>query len=206
MKFATTILLTALFAPTSVLAMPITYDLRDAAIEALDGGTSFSLTQMGLTATFSSIFSGNLTAIDGGVEASDLLLNRTSSAFGVNVGGTTCGGLEDSARLDDGCGFLEGVAVMFSQSVIINGVKVSSFGADLGSFLLNIGSTSLPQFDITSTGATPINKALVGGASAGMFFIQGNGFSFDSITVTKVSAPTTLALFALGLLALRRRA
>src|SRR5687768_13771137 len=81
--------------PTVVSAGPVTFDLRNPAIEMIDEVNSFSLTLDGLTATLAAL----PTTFDG----HDLLLNQTSSGFGINVGGVTCGGMEDSAAIDGGC-------------------------------------------------------------------------------------------------------
>jgi hypothetical protein len=76
-------------------AATITFDLRDLAIELIDEVNSFSLTSGALTAT--------LTALPPSFLGNALLLNQTAAAFGVNVDNTTCGGLEDSDELDNGC-------------------------------------------------------------------------------------------------------
>ena len=116
--------------PTMAGAAPITYNLRDPFVETIDEVNSFFLTQDGVTAT--------LTASPTSINSSALLLNQTASSFGVNVNGTTCNNLEDSATLDGGCGG-EKIGITFSTDVLVNSLFVSSFGADAGTAL--VGST-----------------------------------------------------------------
>jgi PEP-CTERM motif len=185
-----TLLALAAWAISSMaLAAPITFDLRDPAIEAIDEVNSFSLTQDGLTATLSA-----LPATFNQPPVRDLVLNQTASSFGVNVVGTTCGGLEDSALIDGGC-LGEAVGVVFDHDVVLNSLKVSNFGSsDVG--LVTIGTTTI---DILSTGAHSLEDILLPkGNPWSIAWIAGNGFSFDNFTVTPVPEPATLALLGLA--------
>ena len=181
--------------PTTVGAAPITYNLRDPFVETIDEVNSFVLTQDGVRAT--------LTASPTSIYGSALLLNQTASSFGVNVNGTTCNSLEDSATLDGGCGG-EKIGITFSTDVLVNSLFVSSFGADAGTAL--VGSTLT---NITSTGLLSLNNTfLAAGSQFLVSYTGGNGFSLDNFTVTAVPEPTTLALIGLGILSVglgRRR-
>ncbi len=76
------VLITAAVSP--VAHATLTFDLRAANIELIDEVASFDLTVGGLTAT---------------VSANVGVMNRTSSAFGINIVGTTCGSQEVSVRI-----------------------------------------------------------------------------------------------------------
>jgi hypothetical protein len=181
--------------PSIALAVPITFDLRDPAIELIDEVNSFSLTQNGLIATLSA----NPPTFNE-PPLRTLVLNQTSSSFGINVVNTTCGGLEESALIDGGC-TKESVAVAFSKDVILNSLRVSSFGSsDVG--LVTIGSTAI---NILSTGTHSLGNAfLLAETVWSLAFAAGNGFSFDNFTVTQVQAaePAGLILLGVGLVTL----
>ena len=176
--------------PSMALALPITFDLRVPAIEAIDEVNSFSLTAGGLTATLTAeppTFDDGLLRL--------LVLNVVTASFGVNVVGTTCGGAEESGLLDGGC-TAEAVAIVFDQDVLLNSLKVSSFGtSDEG--LVTMGATTL---DILSTGVHALGDTfLAAGTPWSLAFVAGNGFSFDSFTATPVPEPMSLLLLASGL-------
>ena len=83
------IALLVLYLPATVSATEIFYDLRAPEIESIDEVNSFSLLQDGLTATLTAF----PTTFDE-PPIREVYLNRTSSSFGINVDGTTCGKLE----------------------------------------------------------------------------------------------------------------
>ena len=91
MKIIRLIVLLALI-PSAAFAGPIIFDLRTPEIEDIDEVNSFSLTRDSLTATLTA-----LPSTFNEPPVRDLFLNRTSSSFGINVVGTTCGSLEKSA-------------------------------------------------------------------------------------------------------------
>ncbi len=189
------VLITAAVSP--VAHATLTFNLRAADIELIDEVASFNLTVGGLTAT---------------VSANVGVLNRTSSAFGINIVGTTCGGQEDSEEIDDGCSAQlnipdEAVSVQFDMDVLLEQLKVSSFGSSDQALVEIFGASDIP---ITSTGFHSLNDTfLAAGNPFTIGFIAGNGFSFDQFTVAKaVSEPGTLALLGLTLAAVgfaRRR-
>ena len=180
------VLITAAVSP--VAHATLTFDLRAADIELIDEAASFDVTVGGLTATLS---------------ANVGVLNRTSSSFGINIVGTTCGGQEDSAEIDDGCSAElsipdEAVSVQFDMDVLLEQLKVSSFGSSDEALVEIFGASDIP---ITSTGFHSLNDTfLAAGNPFTIGFIAGNGFSFDQFTVAKAaSEPGTLVLLGLAL-------
>jgi hypothetical protein len=134
----------------------------------------------------------------------NVVLNQTASSFGINVETTTCGGAEDSALIDGGC-IGESIQIVFNHSVLLNSLRVSSFGAtDQG--LVTIGATTI---NITNTGVLSLgNTFLSAGSPWSVAFTAGNGFSLDNFVVTDtVPEPMTLLLVGSGLVGVcvRRR-
>ena len=182
----------ALTIPSIAFAVPITFDLRDPAIESIDEVNSFPLTQGGVTATLTA-----LPQTFNEPPLRTLVLNQTSSSFGINVVNTTCGGLEDSALLDGGC-TAESVGIVFNHNVVLNSFKVSSFGGtDQG--LITIGATTI---DVLTTGTHSLGNVLLGAGNPwSIGWVAGGGFSFDAFTVTAAAEPRMLALIGAILVA-----
>jgi hypothetical protein len=180
--------------PSAAAAASITFDLRDSSIELIDEVNSFDLTEDGLTAT--------LAALPETYYSHDVVLNQTTSAFGINVVGTSCGDSEDSTRLDGGCTG-ESIDISFSEDVYLNSLKVSSFsllGLDTGLVTIDGALLALP---ILSTGVLSLgNVFLAAGSSLNVAYLTGNGFSLDNFTVTRASVaePGSLLLLSLGVL------
>ena len=182
--------LTLVLLPQVVLATPTTFDLRDPAIELIDEVNSFSLTINGLTATLSAV-----PATFNEPPLRTLLLNQTSSSFGINVDGTTCGGTEQSGLIDGGC-VAEAVQIVFDYDVVLNNLRVSSFGAGTDQALVTIGATTIP---ILSTGLHNLGDVFLAKGSPWLIaYVAGNGFSFDSFAATPVPEPSTLLLLSIG--------
>ncbi len=169
------ILMLVLISPNTAFSTPIIFDLRAPEIEDIDEVNSFSLVMGGLTAT--------LTAQPPTFTTRDLELNRTSSSFGINVAGTTCGSKEKSAQIDDGC-IGESIEIFFDQDVLLNNLAVSIFGSSDEARVVINGSSSI---DILSTGIHSLGGTfLEAGATFSVVFVAGTGFSFDNFAVTPV--------------------
>ena len=201
------VLLLAFLLPIVCSAGFITFDLRDDMIEDIDGVNSFSFSVDGVTATLTALPA--IYTDTGGVDR-DLVLNRTTSGFGINVEGLlNTGGCssEDSDGVDDGC-VAESIMVSLSVEAMLVAVDVSSFGSsDEASVDFESGAAS---HTISSTGSTSIGE-MIGGAgnTFQIAFVSGNGFSFDSFTIETldVPEPASIALIMMGMagLVLSRR-
>jgi hypothetical protein len=163
----------------------------NAAVEAVDESPSFSLTVGGITAT--------LTANIG-------LLNTTLvSGFGVNAPGS----LDESSLIDDGQG-IESVSISFNVPVRLDQIVLSLFtgGAtgDLATLIVDGFSAltltptapALDVYNFSSSNTVPLGQSLA------LAFQAGNGFSFDSFTVsiTAVPEPPTALVLTVALLAM----
>lgn len=156
--------------------------------------------------------SGSFTVSGIEISASSLSgpFNATASNFGINqpTGGDDTDGIDFA--VGGGAAFAESFTLSFDQDVLLNTFDVSSFGASDEITLLDGGFTVAT---ITSTGETSLGDYNLSSSSlltvettAGVF---GNGWSFDSITVSAVPEPGTYALLAgtmaLGFIMIRRR-
>jgi len=192
------VLILALAFPATGLASPVLFDLRADEIEDIDEVNSFDLLRGGITAT---LIATPPTFNE--PPSRELLLNRTASAFGVNVENTSCGSSESSSLLDDGC-VGEAIDVTFDFDVFLNEFKVSSFGADVG----RADIVGAPSIDILNTGIHSLGDTfLAAGDALSIVFVSGNGFSFDNFSVMRAPIPATSLLFGfvVGLLPLRSR-
>ncbi|MEM6458227.1 MAG: PEP-CTERM sorting domain-containing protein [Planctomycetota bacterium] len=172
----------------------VIFDLRDevfnyggGTLEDLDGGTGLSLTKGGVTA--------NLTAIV--TSPSTTVFNQTGGGFGLNSDDDTTGTSDATSQLDGDEG-AESISISFTTAVFFDSVSVSSFGSgDAGSIAFT-GPVASPVA-IDSTGSTDAGSVQIDpGDSVTIAYVSGNGFSFDSFTVTIVPEPASLALLALG--------
>jgi hypothetical protein len=136
--------------------------------------------------------------------------NATSSGFGINQSATgdDTDGIDFATSSDEG--IVESFTLVFDQAVTLGNFVVSSFGAS-DEVTLTDGANTVAT--ITSTGLTSLGSYSLGSSStltvtttAGSY---GNGWSFDSITVSAVPEPGTYALLAgfsaLSFVMLRRR-
>jgi hypothetical protein len=178
---------------TTLIAPPVEATLfqlaGSAAVEAVDEASSFSLTIDGITAT--------LTANIG-------VLNTTAvSGFGVNAPGTG----DETSQIDNALG-VESVSIVFDVSVRLDQIVLSLFtgGAtgDLasltidgfGPITLNPTAPALDVYNFINNNTVPVGQSIV------LAYQAGNGFSFDSFSVTAIPEPASLALVALGLFGL----
>jgi hypothetical protein len=144
--------------------------------------------------------------------ASTDTFNATGSGFAINQ---TAGG-DDTDGFDftetEGDGIAEGFTLSFDQDVYLVDFSVSSWSTSGGDEVSIMDGTTLVA-TITSTGSTSLGDYLLSESSeltvmttAGTY---GNGWSFDSITVSAVPEASTFALIsgfcALGFVMLRRR-
>ena len=158
----------------------VTFDLLgDASVYSLlDNQLSGSVTNSGLVVT---------------VSASDGVLNRTSSGFGLNGAGT-----DDTDGLNAG----QYIDLVFDQDVSFENVNVSSWGASdagevqLGPLFDSQGSLAKNdtafEFDVikASTHSVRILATADSGAT--------NGFSVNSFTVDTIPEPAVIGLIGLG--------
>jgi hypothetical protein len=167
----------------------ITFDLLgDSAIySVLDNQAAGSVVVDGLTAT--------LTASDG-------VLNRTASGFGVNGTPTT----DDTDALNTD----QYIDIVFDQTVVFSNLNISSWnsGTDVGE--VQLGSSFTTQGGIQGTGDTDYHFQVNHGETIRIFATNtdvGNGFSVDSFTVEAIPEPAVIGfifLTGIGLLAARR--
>lgn len=162
----------------------ILFNLRDTAvIEPLDEAASFMLTKSGVTAT--------LTASAGE-------LNVTTSGFGVNYPGPG----DDTDALDGALG-LESVSVTFDVDVYFESLTLSIFSPG-ETATLNIASFPTVPLSDTGSGADVFSFSSNNLVSAGQAVVlaheSGNGFSFDSFSVSTVPEPSSAAIILGGIL------
>lgn len=186
-------------------AAPVVFDLRDVSfdygggtIEDLDGSSTITLTKGGITAVLNG----------GATTGSTTVFNQTSSGFGLNSNDGVTGTSDVTNQLDDGEG-QESVAISFLSPVFFEAVSVSSFGGDdagLVTFLKTSGNSTVGISATGSTGTAGVQIDLGELVLVQYTATEGNGFSFDSFTVTAVPEPSSLAPLAIaGLLIARRR-
>jgi hypothetical protein len=161
----------------------------NAAVEAVDEALSFSLTVGGITAT--------LTANVG-------VLNTTLSGFGINH--PTTGDPTDHI---DGMFAVEAVSIVFNLPVQLDQIVLSdSTGGTTGDLasltidgfgLLTLIPTApaLAVYNFSSNNTVPVGQSIL------LAWQTGNGFSFDSFSVT-VPEPATGLLLCVGLLLVLR--
>jgi hypothetical protein len=171
-------------------ALAVQFDLRGAAGAALDGMSSGSVLEGGITATVSSQIPG--------------LLNQISGGFGINASGSG----DETHLLDDGSGVTESIGISFDVDVLFTGLALSLFSAGEEGSLLIPGQSPLSLLD---TGAGDdiytfaSNNFVPAGQSVILSHVSGNGFSFDSFTVERAAVPvggSTLPLLLAPLLGL----
>lgn len=172
----------------NVFADVLSFDLKgDAAVYGLlDDKMSGSVTNSGLVVT---------------VTASDGVLNRTSSGFGVNGAGT-----DDTDALNIG----QYIDLVFNRNVSFSNLVVSSWGAsDAGE--VRLGPAFVSQGSISGSGDTPFDFMVDAGETVRIFATAdsgaSNGFSIDGFSAV-VPEPAVLCLVAAGsgtLMLCRRR-
>jgi hypothetical protein len=181
---AALLLLTMSFAPAGE-ATTLFQLAGSAAVEAVDEAASFPLTVGGITAT--------LTANVG-------VLNTTSTAFGVNH--PTTGDPTDHI---DGMFAIESVSIVFNLPVRLDQIELSDFtgGAtgDLATLTIDgfapltliPTAPALDVYNFSSNNTVPAGQAIV------LTWQAGNGFSFNSFSVTAVPEPASWWLLSVGL-------
>ncbi len=177
-----------------------TFDLRgnDAAL-ALDGGELGQLSSNGLTASF----------IAGPGALNRQIFNQTSTRFGINSLGTSN---DSSSLIDAAAGTSEKLAISFNKLVRLDQLILSVFApgeiaglsiADASPVLL--GGLADARDVYNFSGLT-----LAAGEKIILSHVSGNGFSFDSFSVSSVQVPEPpvvmlMSIGVISLLAFRRR-
>jgi hypothetical protein len=183
------LLLTVIAVP-SVYATTLFQLAGSAEVETKDEAPSFSLTIDGITAT--------LTANIGD-------LNTTLvSGFGVNAPGTG----DETSQIDNILG-TESVSIVFNAPVRLDQIVLSLFTApptgDLATLTidsfapitLNPTAPALDVYNFASNNTVPVGQSII------LAYQAGNGFSFDSFSVTAIPEPASGLLLLIGLAAAR---
>jgi len=164
-------------------AAVVQFDLKDDAniYTALDNQSSATVTNAGIVVT--------LTASEG-------VLNRTTSGFGINGPGT-----DDTDALNQG----QYIDLVFEQDVIFSNLNISSWGtSDAGE--VQLGSNFTSQGNIQGTGDTPYGFRVDAGTVVRILATADtsptNGFSVDSFSVETVPEPAVSALISLSVISL----
>ena len=163
-----------------------------ATVEAVDEVPSFSLTVDGITAT--------LTANIG-------VLNTTaSSGFGVNAPGS----LDQSSQIDAGEG-TEAVSIFFNVPVRLDQMILSLFTGGATGDLATLTVDGLAPLTLIPTAPAldvynfTTNNTVALGQSVVLAYQAGNGFSFDSFSVSAIPEPATGLLLLVGLAVMSAR-
>jgi len=168
------------------------FDLRDASIEDIDESTSFDL------------FGANGLVVT--VSANIGVLNRTSSAFGINAPLTG-----DDTDTIDAINGIEAVILTFNRHVLFDAMTLSLYTPEPSAAIEDIAGLTIGAFPTVYPAAiNPAvdpysfnsNNFVAIGQSVELQWVQGNGFSFDNFTVTVIPEPSTFALLGIGGLAL----
>jgi hypothetical protein len=184
-KFA--LLAAALLVAIDGRAGLVGFDLKNdsSVYSRLDDRASGSVTNNGVIVT--------LTASDG-------VMNRTASGFGINAPGT-----DDTDALNSG----QYIDLVFGADVVFSSLTVSSWGSgDQGQ--IQYGPSLVSSAPIAGTGETVFNIAVAANETLRIAAISDtapdNGFSLDGFTVA-VPEPAVLGLMGIGsgLLMLGRR-
>lgn len=128
----------------------------------------------------------------------DGVFNQTTSGFGINAVTSA----DDTDEFDAG----EGFTFSFDHNVTLDSVAVSLFGTGNSGRISYDGGSVIGT--ISATGTTVINSALIPGGTVLRFESLVGAFSLDSLTVTPMPEPDTVAVIAgtgaLGLTLLHR--
>ncbi|MCF7817787.1 MAG: hypothetical protein K9M54_07880 [Kiritimatiellales bacterium] len=179
MKKAVFVTLVGLGLVTSSFSNLVVFDMLDdpAIYLALDGKATASVTNGGVVVTFT---------------ASEGVLNRTASGFGINGPG---------ADATDALNLGQYIDLVFDQSVLFSNVNVSSWGIlSAGEVRLWQGSSYDSQGSIWGTGDTPYNFVVEAGETVRIIATAetspSNGFSVDSFTIS-IPEPAAIGFIVL---------
>lgn len=184
----------------SAQASSFTFNLRgsDAAL-VLDGFNSGHLTSSGLIANF----------VAGPGALTDQIFNHTATRFGINSLGTSD---DSSSLIDAAIGISEFLTISFSKPIILDQLILSVFApGEVAS--LSIASASpllLAGLAVADDIYNFSNLTLGVEEKITLSHVTGNGFSFDSITVSSVEVPepaifTLISVGVIAVLVFRRR-
>ena len=165
----------------------VTFNLQsDSSVYSiLDEQATGSVTNAGVIATLS---------------ASEGVMNRTTSGFGINGPGS-----DDTDALNSN----QWIDVVFDQLVVFSNLNVSSWGASSAGEV-QLGTNHVFQGSINGTGDTAYHFSVIAGEPVRIFASDetssNNGFSVEHFTVS-IPEPNVMAFFSfvgLGFVAIRR--
>ncbi|MEM7807353.1 MAG: hypothetical protein AAF561_04510 [Planctomycetota bacterium] len=176
---------------TAGMASAATFVLFDGDDAVVDpDANSFSLTEGSITATLSIV----------GPDAVNDEFNGAGTGFGINAAASG----DETQQIDGGAG-AESFDISFNVPVFFNGGTVS-LTTTSDSFSVTLPDTSVTVEDGSDSFAFTTDNVVDPGEAVRIAWIEGNGFSFDSFTVTVIPEPMAAgATGLLGLVGLRRR-
>ncbi|MFT7458041.1 MAG: hypothetical protein ACI909_000714 [Planctomycetota bacterium] len=188
------LIILALTCNYSVQASSFTFDLRTSETAlALDGKGAGQLIRDGLIASL----------VAGPGDSIEQIFNQTSTRFGINSIGTAS---DSSSLIDEADGTSEKLTISFSEAILLDQIILSLFTpGEIAAVMFTDGSSDvLTGLDAAEDVYRFSNIWLGVGEPLVLTHVSGNGFSFDSFTVStiQVSEPPIAILMILGVISL----